>query len=220
VSDQRWLAAAWPVARALLPTPPARVLEIGCGQLGGFVPMLRAAGYEAIGVDPEAPAGPDFVHSELELVEGLEGFHAAVASTSLHHVADPAVAVDRVEAALAPGGRFVVLEWAWEELDEATARWGFARLSAGEDGWLAGQLDRWNESGQPWEAYFTRWAEGHGLHRADTLLRDLDRRFERTHAARGPYLFPELDASEADERAAIEAGEIRATRVDWAGLRT
>jgi hypothetical protein len=36
----------------------------------------------------------------------------------------------------------------------------------------------------------------------------------------GPYLFPDLPgASEADERAAIEAGRIQATRVDYRGKR-
>lgn len=40
--DERWLATLWPSVRAPLPAPPARVLEIGCGPLGGFVPMLRA----------------------------------------------------------------------------------------------------------------------------------------------------------------------------------
>jgi hypothetical protein len=58
--DERWLATLWPSVRAPLPTPPARVLEIGCGPLGGFVPMLRADGYEATGIDPEAPEGTDF----------------------------------------------------------------------------------------------------------------------------------------------------------------
>jgi len=58
--DERWLAALWPSVRAPLPAPPARVLEIGCGPLGGFVPMLRDGGYEATGIDPEAPAGNDF----------------------------------------------------------------------------------------------------------------------------------------------------------------
>ena len=194
------------------------MLEVGCGSLGGFVPMLRSGGYDPTGVDPEAPEGRDYVRAELERVDGLEGFDAAVASTSLHHVADPAVAVDRVAAALVPGGTFVVLEWAWEELDEATARWAFERLEPdAEQGWLARHRDEWDESRQPWGAYFTGWAEGHGLHPAGTLLRELDRRFERTHLAQGPYLFPELGATEADERAAIEAGAIRATRVDYAG---
>ena len=58
--DERWLAALWPSVRAPLPAPPVRVLEIGCGPLGGFVPMLQASGYEATGIDPEAPAGAAF----------------------------------------------------------------------------------------------------------------------------------------------------------------
>ena len=55
--DRRWLAATWPFVRVSLPEPPGRVIEIGCGDLGGFVPDLRRAGYDAVGVDPEAPAG-------------------------------------------------------------------------------------------------------------------------------------------------------------------
>jgi hypothetical protein len=30
---------------------------------------------------------------------------------------------------LVPGGVLVVVEWAWERFDEATARWCFARLT-------------------------------------------------------------------------------------------
>ena len=58
--DDRWLAAVWPFARGQLPPAPARVLEVGCGSLGGFVPALLDAGYQAVGVDPEAPEGPDY----------------------------------------------------------------------------------------------------------------------------------------------------------------
>jgi hypothetical protein len=38
--DDRWLAAVWPFVRRQLPSAPARVLEVGCGPLGGFVPAL------------------------------------------------------------------------------------------------------------------------------------------------------------------------------------
>jgi hypothetical protein len=38
--------------------------------------------------------------------------------------------------------------------------------------------------------------------------------------ARGPYFFPDLaGTSDADERAAIDAGRIRATRIDYVGTR-
>jgi hypothetical protein len=41
---------------------------------------------------------------------------------------------------------------------------------------------------------------------------------QREHLARGPYFFPDLArATESDERAAIEGGQIRATRVDYVG---
>ena len=54
------------------------------------------------------------------------------------------------------------------------------------------------------------------VHAAGTLLGLLDERFEREHVARGPYFFPDLaGATEEDELAAIERGEIRATRVDY-----
>lgn len=57
-----WLAANWRFVVDALPAAPARVVEIGCGSEGGFVPRLRADGYDAVGVDPEAPAGPERYH--------------------------------------------------------------------------------------------------------------------------------------------------------------
>ena len=87
--DERWLAALWPFVRSWLPAAPAGVVEIGCGPLGGFVPMLRSAGYNATGVDPEAPQGPWYHQVEFERYEPPSGAaHAVVACTSLHHVAE------------------------------------------------------------------------------------------------------------------------------------
>src|SRR5712691_12805947 len=90
----RWLTATWPVVRACLPATPARVVEVGCGPLGGFVPMLRANRYDAV-----------------------------VASTSLHHVADPAQVIDRITNTLKSGGALVVVEWGDEEVHLRTAAW-------------------------------------------------------------------------------------------------
>jgi hypothetical protein len=61
--------------------------------LGGFVPMLRAKGYDAVGIDPQAPEQPHYQRIEFERDE-LPPHDAVVASTSLHHVADPAAAPD------------------------------------------------------------------------------------------------------------------------------
>ena len=216
---QRWLAAAWPLVRPWLPAAPARVVEIGCGPLGGFVPQLVAAGYDAIGVDPEAPDGDRYDRVAFERAGPYERVSAIVASTSLHHVAEPEDVVDRIARTLLPTGRLIVLEWAWERFDEATAAWCFRRLAAGgEEGWLHGHRDRWRESGLPWPVFLEEWAQSVGLHRAETLLRLIDARFDREHLSYGPCFFPDLDRTTAeDEAAAIEAGEIQATRVEYVG---
>ena len=63
---ERWIAAAWPQVRGRLPAPPARVLDLGCGPHGGFVPRLRAEGYDAVGVDPRAPDQAHYQRVEFE----------------------------------------------------------------------------------------------------------------------------------------------------------
>ena len=181
--------------------------------------MLRSDGYQAVGVDPEAPDTADYRRAEFERVEPFTDIDAVVASTSLHHVADPGPVIDRIARALAPGGLLVVIEWGWETFDEPTAEWCFQRLGPDEQaGWLHRRRDEWLASGQSWSAYVREWARKERLHRAETLLRLIDERFDREHLAGGPYFFPDLaGTSEEDERAAIEAGAIRATRVDYAG---
>ena len=56
--DDPWLGAVWPFVRGQLPAPPSTVLEVGCGTVGSFVPALLSDGYDAVGVDPQAPEGP------------------------------------------------------------------------------------------------------------------------------------------------------------------
>jgi SAM-dependent methyltransferase len=218
--DERWLAAVWPWVRAGLPASPARVLEIGCGPLGGFVPVLRAAGYDAAGVDPEAPEGPWYHRVEFERYEPPGPVHAVVACTSLHHVPDLGEVLDLTGAALAAGGPLVVVEWARERFDEATARWCFERLPdpSGDHEWLHQLAAGWRESGRPWDGFCRSWSADRGLHAGRDIVRELDARFGRQQLGYGPYFFPSLaGVSEHDEQAAIDAGEIRASRIAYLG---
>jgi hypothetical protein len=57
-ADEIWLTATWPFIREQLPRPPATVVELGCGEAGGHIAALLDAGYDALGVDPEAPLRP------------------------------------------------------------------------------------------------------------------------------------------------------------------
>jgi SAM-dependent methyltransferase len=218
---ERWLDTLWPLVRGRLPTPPARVVDIGCGPLGGFVPMLRASGYDAVGIDPRAPGEAHYQRVEFERAELPRQVDAFVASTSLHHIADPAQVIDRMTSILASGGAVIVLEWAWEKVDEPTAKWCFKRLGPDDEpGWLHRRRDEWLASGQEWPNYLREWAEREGLHSGHTLVRLLNERLERQLLRYGPYLFPDLPGiTEAQEQAAIDAGEIQASRIDYVGTR-
>jgi SAM-dependent methyltransferase len=221
-SDERWLAAVWPFVRGWLPAPPAAVLEIGCGPQGGFVPMLAAAGYDASGVDPEAPEGPRYHRAEFERHAVPGPLAAVVACTSLHHVADVGEVLGRAGAALASGGTIVVVEWARERFDDATARWCFDRLPgpAADHNWLRHRHDEWRASGLPWESYLRNLAAEEGMHAGEDIVTGLDARFDRQFLGDGPFFFADLaGVSEADEQAAIDAGQIQAGRIAYAGRR-
>jgi SAM-dependent methyltransferase len=220
---ERWPTSLWPFVRDQLPPPPASVLELGCGSLGGFVPALVEGGYAAIGIDRHAPDAASYRQVDFEQYEPPEPVHAIVASRSLHHVADLADVLDRVTAALRPGGAIIVVEWARERCDEHTAQWCFARAdtpAASEPGWLQRRRDEWAASGQSWEEYFEGWARREHLHTGDRIVHELDRRFDRKLCDYGAYFFADLAGiAEADEQAAIDAGEIRATRIRYVGAR-
>ena len=209
----------WPRVRSNLPPPPGTIVELGCGRLGGFVPALHAAGYEALGIDPVAPEGSSYRQIEFERSDLSTQLNGLVACTSLHHVGDPAGVLDKIAATLVPGATVVVVEWDWERFDETTARWCFARLEEpAADGWLRRHRDEWDASKQDWNDYLRGWATQHGIHSGARLLDELDRRFRCVMCERGPYFFPDLAQTvEADELGAIRAGEIQATRIDYVG---
>jgi SAM-dependent methyltransferase len=218
---EAWLQQMWSFVRGELPHAPASVLEIGCGPLGGFVPMMLGDGHRAVGVDPEAPDGPEYAQTEFEHHEPSGQVDAVVASTSLHHVGDLGEVLDAVTSTLRPEGTLVVVEWATERFDRATAQWCFDRLPAvapeDEPRWLQHHHDEWAASGRPWDDYLQSWCREAGLHTSRDVLHELDARFERRVCTHGPYLFAELDATTwADEQAAIDAGQIQATGILYA----
>jgi SAM-dependent methyltransferase len=185
--------------------------------------MLEAAGYQAIGVDPEAPPGPRYRQEEFQRADVPADLDAIVACTSLHHVADLAGVLDLMHALLAPGGLAVIVEWARERFDEATARWCFDRLpepDSDEPGWLSELQAGWLQSGQSWDAYLRSWAAEEGLHTGQQIVDELESRFDSEPLAYGAYYFPDLaDVSEADEQAAIDGALIQANRVYYVGRR-
>ncbi|MGH3001365.1 MAG: class I SAM-dependent methyltransferase, partial [Gaiellaceae bacterium] len=103
-------------ARANLPPPPARVLEIGAGD-GALARSLRESGYDVLAIDPE-PSGAGVTSCPLhELDEPPASFEAAVAVVSLHHVDPLAESLQRLAEALEPGAPLLIDEFDVGALD-------------------------------------------------------------------------------------------------------
>jgi SAM-dependent methyltransferase len=116
----------WGFILRWLPARPARVLDIGCGD-GTLTRRLVGEGYDATGLDPEAPREEGYLRDTLEEFRSTATFDAAVAVRSLHHLHDQDRALDNLQALLRPGGRLIAFEFAVEHVDDAAHQWLEAR---------------------------------------------------------------------------------------------
>jgi SAM-dependent methyltransferase len=196
-----------------LPPPPQRVLEVGCGHEGGVVELLSGAGYDVLGVDPNAPAGEQFLQATFQEARNtllLEGFDAVVAGRVLHHVNPLGEGLDML-ASFAP--LLVVDEFASDRIDRAA------------QAWYEGQHRMLRASGiEPnGPADLDEWRERHpGLHPHAVLLGGLRARYDERTLEWLPYLSRWLGgpSSESLEQTLIEAELIPAIGYRWAGVRT
>ena len=192
-----------------LPPSPARVLEVGCGDEGGLVPDLAGRGYDVVGVDPRAPDGDCYLRSEFqEVADALaaERWEAIVAARVLHHV-DPLDDGVALLARLAP--LLLVDEFAPDLIAGDAQAWYEERRPAAGDVQAPASIDDW------------RRRHPH-LHPHDVVLGALRRYYEERELAWVPYFHRWLRSLtvEAEERAAIAAGDIPAVGWRWAGGRS
>lgn len=109
---------------SLLPKPPARVLDCGCGT-GWLSYFLARKGYEVIGQDCSADAialakanpmflktggAVDFVCSDFEGLNYNNEFDAIIFYASLHHSQEEDKAIQCAYNALKSGGIFIAIE--------------------------------------------------------------------------------------------------------------
>jgi SAM-dependent methyltransferase len=107
----------------LLPEPPGRILDLGCGT-GWTSEMLAKRGYQVVGQDVAANAielakkhatdhhvsGIEYLVGDYESLRFKDEFDGAVFFASLHHATDERKALRSVYHALKPGGVCVTLE--------------------------------------------------------------------------------------------------------------
>jgi SAM-dependent methyltransferase len=202
--------------RSWLPAPPARVLEIGCGD-GELALALSQEGWRVTAVDPAAPEGDPFIRGAIEALDPSEyaPFDAAVAVLSLHHLRDIQATLGKIHALLRPGAVFIVDEFSNEESrHEATAEFYFHQRLALLH---TGQSHADNGTGLVYEGdsledllsrLSKRWEH---IHEGRRLVSALESRFAVHESESGPFLFREgLDPSlEPLERRLIAKGGIR-----------
>lgn len=159
---------------ASLPTPPARVLEVGAGD-GRLAAVLRDRGFDVVAIDPAgAPPGVRQV-ALLDLDEPADSFDAAVAVLSLHHVEPLEPSCRRLAELVHSGGTLAVDEMDVDLLDERATRW-----------WLAQQI---RLGRGPDDVPMERLAEmRHHLHPVARLREELSPWFHLGEPVRGAYL--------------------------------
>jgi hypothetical protein len=186
------------------------VLEIGCGREGGLVGELAARGYDALGVDPAAPAGERFLQTTFQEARLRGEWDAVVAGRVLHHVNPLAEGIDLL-ASLAP--LLLVDEFAWDRIDAAAQDWYESQhrmlRAAGAEPYGPADLDDWR-------------MRHPGLHPHTTLLAALRAQYDELTLEWVPYFHRWLGgpASEALEQTLIDAGAIPAIGYRWAGAST
>jgi SAM-dependent methyltransferase len=192
VTDDRWWRGFDAVVADSVPLR-SRVLDVGCGA-GGLVECLAARGFDAVGVDPQAPRRPRLIQEQVEQVGSIGRFDAVCAVMTLHHVQlDPVLAA--IARLLRPGGRLLAYEFAWEEYDQRAASW----------------LDRHDRSGA--DNSVTGWQLEHAdLHTGSTLRSRISDAFELRRETPRPYLARMLGNHrlEEQEQAMIDEGALPA----------
>ena len=200
--------------REHLPAPPARVLDVGCGQ-GELTTALAVAGYDVLGIDPLAPSGELFRRLKLEDVEDnravrrgrrrlLPSPHPRPRRRARQDRRAPSArrSPRRGRVRLGPPGRA-------RRSTGSTASGGRSRPRA-----TATCPSSHDELRREWEA------EHLGLHGFAALREGLDARFDEREFAWAPHLHRTLAgvATEVLEQALIDAGAIQALGFRYAGV--
>lgn len=161
--------------RGALPSPPARVLEIGAGK-GEVARALGDAGYAVTAVDPAAEPGGTV--TRCSLLETSGSFDVAVAVVSLHHVDPLEESCAHLATLLAAGAPLVIDELDIDRYDERAMRWWYSQrqsLGLGSDEHDHGPLEILDHM------------RDH-IHPLEAVSAALRPHFELGSPVRGPYL--------------------------------
>ncbi len=222
--EHAWLAG-------VLPPPPARLLDAGCGN-GAVAGWLTGLGYRvtAIDADPDAVAaargaGVPAIQADLTAFTD-RAFDAVLMLLTLHHMHPLTRALDRAAALLRPGGRLVIDEFAWDWAGPDTIRWfddvaailtaaGVADPAAGPLSPVGppaafGRGDRSGQAGR-WRARHTE--HGTACNDGEAMIREISARFSEVEVQPVPYLARHLVDRRAHPAVFAELSRIEEERI-------
>ncbi len=193
----------------------SRILDAGCGA-GNLAAKLKDAGHHVIGLDADEGAvektlalGVEARHGDFFRFEE-EPFDAICFSFSLHHIFPLDEAVEQAERLLVPGGLLLAEEFAWDGMDQITARWFYGTWSLLEScGVLAeeeaakehhchsheGHADKRTTPPTP-QTPLDEWMDEHHheppLHTGQQMREGIERRLDSVRSEQVPTLFTDF----------------------------
>ena len=185
-----------------LPTPPLRILEVGCGR-GHVAAGLTALGNIVTALDNSAAAvkeaatrGVTAIRADFVQFRGGP-FDVVLFTRSLHHLPRLGAATERADAVLQQGGLIIAEEFAREAPDAATAGW-FYDIDALLESAALSEPEHRQSRAPAKETPLKRWVREHAheppLLEGKAMVAALRARFEVLHMQGAPYLYRPLSA--------------------------
>lgn len=225
--------------RRHLPRRRARLLEVGCGD-GALAARLARLGHEVVALDADRGetararrrGGFEVVTTHWPDYDAAP-FDAILFTRSLHHIHELEPAVRRAHALLRPCGVLLAEEFAYSDIDAASAEWlagilvplqmlGALRKPRRWHGFVTALL-RADDALEAW-----RRAHDHDLHSAADMEAAMRRVFPIVEVGTAPYLYRYVAEWLRPGRAACAATArwleaerrfVRAAEVEYVGRR-
>ena len=192
-----------------LPPSCRRILEIGSGD-ARLARALLDLGYDVTAIDPDESAVAAAKQLGVTAIQcawprsptPISGFDAVLFSRSLHHVQYLDEAVERAREALTEGGRILIEDFAFNEVDRSSASWfsGIVRALIASGGLTSS--DPWILEMATSDSPLAAWARyhDHDLHPFSLVDSAMRRVFRETQQSDAAYFFRYLSAAIDDPR--------------------
>jgi SAM-dependent methyltransferase len=207
----------------VLPRPPTRVLDVGCGP-GAILRRLLDNGYDVVGVDDDEHAVREATEQGLPVVRAdwLEfedtPYDALFFGRSLHHMVPLVEAVAHAHEIMDGNGLLVAEEFAVEAMDRGTATWFYGLDSVLQ---TAGRLDPDPHARPDFADPLRRWGAEHDteppLNTGTAMTMAVGRWFEIDRIERAPYLYRDFCARLARSEVGVRIGR-QVMEMEIAGL--